>query len=85
MELIFAPLALGYPSFMGPGVPPERVEIMRRAFDRTMQDPEFIDLMKQQNLVLDPARGEPMQAIVQRLYQMPQPVIERARKYLAPS
>ena len=85
MELIFAPLTLGYPSFMGPGVPSERVEMMRRAFDRTMQDPELIDLMKQQNLVLDPAPGEAMQAIVQRLYQMPKPVIERARKYLPPS
>jgi len=85
MELIFAPLALGYPSFMGPGVPPERVQIMRRAFDRTMQDPEFIDLMKQQSLVLDPATGEDVQAIVQRLYQMPASVIERARQYLPPS
>jgi tripartite-type tricarboxylate transporter receptor subunit TctC len=85
MELIFAPLTLGYPSFMGPGVPPERVEIMRRAFDRTMQDPELIDLMKQQNLVLDPARGEDVQAVVQRLYQMPQAVIERARMYVPPS
>src|SRR6266700_600934 len=45
MELIFSPLALGYPSFMGPGVPPERVEIMRRAFDKTMRDAEFIELM----------------------------------------
>jgi tripartite-type tricarboxylate transporter receptor subunit TctC len=85
MELIFAPLTLGYPSFMGPGVPPERVEIMRRAFDKTMQDPEFIDLMKQQNLVLDPAPGEAVQAIVQRLYQMPQAVVERARMYIPPS
>src|SRR4029077_15303742 len=64
MELGCAPLTLGYPSFMGPGVPPDRVELMRRAFDKTMQDPEFIDLMKQQNLVLDPARGEDVQAIV---------------------
>src|ERR1700722_19426229 len=85
MELIFAPLTLGYPSFMGPGVPPGRVEIMGRAFDRTMQDPEFIDLMNQQNLVLDPAPGEAVQAIVQRLYQMPQAVIERARMYIPPS
>ncbi len=85
MELIFSPLALGYPSFMGPGVPPERVEIMRRAFDKTMRDAEFIELMKQQNLVLDPASGEDMQAIVARLYRMPQSVIERARNYLPPS
>jgi tripartite-type tricarboxylate transporter receptor subunit TctC len=85
MELIFAPIALGYPSFMGPGVPPERVEIMRRAFDRTMRDPEFIELVKQQNLPLGPATGEELQTIVQRLYQMPTAVIEQARQYIPPS
>jgi tripartite-type tricarboxylate transporter receptor subunit TctC len=85
MELIFAPLALGYPSFMGPGVPAERIEIMRRAFDRTMRDPEFVELMRQQNLVLDPASGETVQAIVARLYRMLPAVIERARAYIPPS
>jgi tripartite-type tricarboxylate transporter receptor subunit TctC len=85
MELVFAPLALGYPSFMGPGAPAERIEIMRRAFDRTMRDPEFIGLMQQQNLVLDPASGETVQAIVERLYRMPPAVIERARAYIPPS
>jgi tripartite-type tricarboxylate transporter receptor subunit TctC len=85
MELVFAPLALGYPSFMGPGVPPDRIEIMRRAFDKTMKDAEFIELMKQQNLVLDPAAGEDVQTIVQRLYQMPKIVVERARTYIPPS
>ena len=85
MELIFAPLALGYPSFMGPGVPADRIEIMRRAFDKTMQDPEFIGIMQQQNLVLDPAPGEAVQAIVERLYRMPQSAIERARAYIPPS
>jgi tripartite-type tricarboxylate transporter receptor subunit TctC len=79
MELVFAPIALGYPSFMGPGVPKERIEIMRRAFDKTMQDPEFAGLMKQQNLVLDPAKGEDLQAIVERMYHMPPAVVERAR------
>jgi tripartite-type tricarboxylate transporter receptor subunit TctC len=85
MELVFAPLSLGYPSFMGPGVPPDRVEIMRRAFDATVRDAEFIALMQQQSLVLDPATGEDVQAIVERLYQMPQAVIERARAYIPPS
>jgi tripartite-type tricarboxylate transporter receptor subunit TctC len=79
MELIFAPIALGYPSFMGPGVPKDRIEIMRRAFDRTMRDPEFIALLNQQSLAHDPARGEDLQAIVGRMYGMPAPVIEKAR------
>jgi tripartite-type tricarboxylate transporter receptor subunit TctC len=79
MELIFSPIALGYPSFMGPGVPKDRVEIMRRAFDRTMQDPEFISLTGQQTLAYDPATGETLQAIVARMYTMPASVVEKAR------
>jgi tripartite-type tricarboxylate transporter receptor subunit TctC len=79
MELIFSPIALGYPSFMGPGVPRERVEIMRRAFDKAMQDPDFIALLQQQTLAHDPATGEQLQAIVARMYGMPPTVVERAR------
>jgi tripartite-type tricarboxylate transporter receptor subunit TctC len=79
MELIFAPIALGYPSFMGPGVPKARIEIMRRAFDQTMRDPEFAAVLRQQSLVLDPAPGEAVQAIVQRMYRMPLAVVEQAR------
>ena len=82
MELIFAPISLGYPSFMGPGVPKDRIEIMRRAFERTMQDAEFVAMMKQQNLVLDPAPGEDVEAIVGRMYRLPAPVVERARQLI---
>jgi tripartite-type tricarboxylate transporter receptor subunit TctC len=79
MELIFAPIALGYPSFMGPGVPKERIAIVRRAFDRAMQDPELIALLNQQSLAHDPANGEELQAIVARMYGMPARVVEKAR------
>jgi tripartite-type tricarboxylate transporter receptor subunit TctC len=79
MELIFGPIALGYPSFMGPGVPKARIEIMRRAFDQTMRDPEFAAVLRQQSLVLDPAPGEAVQAVVQRMYRMPPAVVEQAR------
>jgi tripartite-type tricarboxylate transporter receptor subunit TctC len=85
MELIFAPIALGYPSFMGPRVPRDRIEIVRRAFDQTMRDPEFIALLRQQNLVLDPAPGETVQDIVARMYGMPPAVIEKARRLVPQS
>jgi tripartite-type tricarboxylate transporter receptor subunit TctC len=82
MELIFSPIALGYPSFMGPGVPRDRIEIMRRAFDQAMQDPEFIGLTGQQSLAHDPATGEALQAIVARMYGMPASVVEKARSLI---
>jgi tripartite-type tricarboxylate transporter receptor subunit TctC len=58
---------------------------MRRAFDKTMQDPEFANLMRQQNLMLDPATGEALQAIVEHTYRMPPPVVERARALIPPT
>ena len=82
MELIFAPIALGYPSFMGPGVPRERVAIVRRAFDKAMQDPELIALLAQQSLAHDPATGEDLQAIVARMYGMSAAVVEKARSLI---
>jgi tripartite-type tricarboxylate transporter receptor subunit TctC len=84
MQLIFSPIALGYPSFMGPLVPKERIEIMRRAFDHTVRDPEFIRLLHDQNLAWDPATGEELQTIVAQMYGMAPPVVARARA-LVPS
>ena len=82
MELIFSPISLGYPSFMGPGVPRDRVEIVRRAFDKTVQHAEFVSLMRQQSLSLDPMSGEDLQHIVQRMYAMPEAVVEKARSLI---
>jgi tripartite-type tricarboxylate transporter receptor subunit TctC len=82
MELIFSPISLGYPSFMGPRVLRDRVEIVRRAYDKTMQDPEFASLMRQQSLSLDPMSGEGLQVIVQRMYAMPEAVVERSRSLI---
>jgi tripartite-type tricarboxylate transporter receptor subunit TctC len=82
MELIFAPIALGYPSFLGPGVPKERIEIMRRAFDKAVRDPEFIDLLKEQSLAYDPAPGQELQAIVGRMCRIPAPIVKLARSLI---
>ena len=58
MELIFSPISLGYPSFMGPGVPKDRVAALRQAFAPTMRDPEFARLLQPQSLPFDPISGD---------------------------
>lgn len=42
LELAFAPLALGRPYLMPPGVPTDRRDAMRQAFEDTFADPEFL-------------------------------------------
>ena len=47
-----------------PGVPPERLAALRKAFQDMLADPEFLAASKQRNLMIDPATGEDIDAIV---------------------
>ena len=82
LEVLCAPSATGYPSFMGPGVPKERVEAIRAAYVRTMRDPEFIDAVLKSGLDLDPIGAEELTDIVRGIYALPQAAVERARDLL---
>ena len=46
LEVLCAPSATGYPSFMGPGVPKERVEAIRNAYLQSLKDPEIIEAIQ---------------------------------------
>jgi tripartite-type tricarboxylate transporter receptor subunit TctC len=82
LEVLCAPGATGYPSFMGPGVPQDRVEAIRAAYVATMKDPEFIEILRKQSLELDPISADELTAIVRGIYAMPEPAVARARELL---
>jgi tripartite-type tricarboxylate transporter receptor subunit TctC len=79
LQVIAAPSATGFPSFMGPGVPKERVEAIRAAWTKSLQDPEFIDYVKRQGLDIDPIPGEELTKMVQGIYASPQSAVDQAR------
>ena len=83
MRLVSSPATLGYPSFMGPGVPAERVAAMRHAFDQAVKDPRFIEVMKNQGLPIDPLPGADVQKIIADIYAAPPAAVARARKLMA--
>jgi tripartite-type tricarboxylate transporter receptor subunit TctC len=83
IRLVCSPSALGYPSFMGPGVPADRVAAMRKAFDETVKDPRFIELVKAQQLPLDPLPGTEVQKVVAEIYAAPSTAVQRAREMMA--
>jgi tripartite-type tricarboxylate transporter receptor subunit TctC len=82
LEVLCAPGATGYPSFMGPGVPKERVEAIRTAYALAMKDPEFAEALRKQNLELDPIGADELTAIVRGIYAMPANAVARARDLL---
>ena len=68
-----------------PACPANKATLLRRAFDATMKDPEFLAEASQ-----DPGRPRAddrrggRRNVVKRIYATPQPVIERVKKLFAP-
>ena len=82
LRLIFSPSEAGRPFAGPPAVPADRLDALRRAFDATMKDPEFLAITEKQNLDLDPRPGEKTEEFLRRAYASPPAVIETARKLL---
>jgi hypothetical protein len=84
LELVIARLEYGRPYFVPPGVPAERVQALRRAFDATMKDPDFLADATKLKLEIDAITGEQAQELIARVSQTPAPIAERVRKALEP-
>ncbi|HLH93934.1 MAG TPA: hypothetical protein VKW08_02325 [Xanthobacteraceae bacterium] len=82
MELVFSQLTFGRPFILPPGVPPERVTALRRAFMAALQDPAAVAEARGMDLDLDPLDGEAVQAAVAKAYAVPARIVERARQSL---
>ena len=79
LELIFVRQSMSYPFVAPPDVPPTRLRALQRAFELTMNDPEFLADAKQQKLDIDPVGGDEIQSLVRSVYRSPPAVIARAR------
>jgi tripartite-type tricarboxylate transporter receptor subunit TctC len=53
--------------FTQPGVPADRVEVLRRAFDQTAKDPAFLAEMARLQTVIDASSGEEVQNAVKAI------------------
>lgn len=77
-----APLQMGYPFALPPGVPEDRVSLMRMAFKDTTEDPRYIDDIAKIKLELTPKYSDDVQAIVTALTKASPAVIARYKAYL---
>ena len=82
ISVIFDKYQMGRPFFVPPGVPIERVEILRAAFDAVMKDSALIAEAAQLKLELSPLSGREVQALIERLYATPEPMVRQARQLL---
>jgi tripartite-type tricarboxylate transporter receptor subunit TctC len=73
---------LGRPMLGSPGIPADRVKILRDAFEKTMKDPEFLAEVAKRKYELNPTRGEELERIVKESMSQPQEIIQRMKKVL---
>lgn len=84
LEFSLSWLAMGRPFVAPPGVPADRLKILRDSFMATANDPELLAEAKRMNLDISPLTGEQTQAIVAGLYDTPKDVVESVRLIMAP-
>jgi tripartite-type tricarboxylate transporter receptor subunit TctC len=71
-------LETGRPWLAPPGVPADRIDALRRAFDTTMKDQAFLDEAKQRNLEVDPRTGEQIEAVLRAVASLPPELTAKA-------
>jgi tripartite-type tricarboxylate transporter receptor subunit TctC len=82
VEAAIGPLTAGRPYLLPPGVPADRVAIMRKAFAETFKDPEFLAEAEKRRLGVNaPRDGQGLQEVIERVYKnTPPALIERLQK-----
>ncbi len=83
LELMLSPFEMDRPILTPPGVPPERVAALRKAFSAAMRDPGFIAEAKKQNIEIKEISGEHVAEILRRAYAMPPEVIKAANEAMS--
>ena len=63
-------------------MPPERVKMLRDAFNATMKDPDFMADVTKAKLQLKPVIGEKLAELVNQIYATPKDIIEQVAKLI---
>ena len=79
-RVVLAGDELGRPMVAPPGVPADRVKILREAYARSLKDPDLIAEVNKSRLDMEPSSGEEIQALYKELMDQPREVIERVKK-----
>ena len=82
VQVILAGGEFGRPLVATPGTPPERLNILREAFAKSMKDPELLAEAKKSKMDVDPSTAEELEALIKEAMSQPKEVNERVRKLL---
>jgi tripartite-type tricarboxylate transporter receptor subunit TctC len=82
-KVLLSPGDLGRPIMSSPGTPADRVNTLREAFTKTMNDPALIADAKKRKWDLDPLNGDALEATAKEVVAQPREVVEKMKALLA--
>ncbi len=80
MELFYSQLVFGRPYILPPGVPDARIKALRKAFDDVLKDKDLLADAEKSRIEIMPVSGEEVQGLVNKLFAMPQHIVERTKE-----
>jgi tripartite-type tricarboxylate transporter receptor subunit TctC len=84
LKLVTSRQTMGRPFAAPPGVPADRAEALRRAFDATLKDPGFLAEADKLKLEVNPVSGEAVAKLIAELYATPKDIVEEAKVAIKP-
>jgi tripartite-type tricarboxylate transporter receptor subunit TctC len=84
LRLFSVDVVIGRPFLAPPGLPPERIALLRRAFDSLMKDPAYQRESAEAALDVNPVGGSEIQTMVEELIATPPDIVAKAKAAMAP-
>ncbi len=81
-NVVLASGELGRPYLLPPGIPTERLKVLREAFMKLMVDRAFLADIKKRGLEVEPSTGEELEQLAKEVMAQPPEVIERVKKLM---
>ena len=81
-RVVLGPGAFGRPILASPGIPSERVRLLREAYTKMLKDPEFLADARKRQWDINPTSGEKLEQLAKEVISQPPEVVERMKKLL---
>jgi hypothetical protein len=84
LDLILIRQEPGRPMAAPPDVPADRVAALRKAFDQTLKDPEFLAEAEKLQMEIDPLSAAQIDKLLATAYATPKAIVQKAAELLEP-
>ena len=79
VPMVLAATDFGRPILAPPGIPADRLKLLREAFLKTMKDPELLAEAKRKNFDITPSTGEELESLAKLVMNQPPEIVNRVK------